>query len=150
LLKVIPNLHQFITRHQKVNGEAVSEESPTPALPTSRLFSACIQLLLAWSSGKLKMDLRAIISVVTPAYSAVVLFFDDLQWADRASMDIIHFLQESQDLSAFLLVGAHRYDDTSEANTPIQHRQANLLVTAHASSISLHNFDLHWLNSILS
>jgi predicted ATPase len=146
LLKFAPNLHQFIARHQKVNEEAVSEEHASE-LHTSRHPRTKTQLAWSCCSEKLKMDFLAIISVVT-TYSAVVLFLDDLQWADRASIDIIQFLQESRHVRGFLLVGAH----TFQANTPpsIRRRLDNLLVTGRTSSISIQNFDVHCFNVILS
>jgi predicted ATPase len=151
LLKVAPNLQQFSARHQQtlLNEETAAAkqlESP-PALPSFPR-PATSSKQLAWSSEKLKMDFRAIISVVT-TYSAVVIFFDDLQWADTTSIDIIQFFQESQHLGRCLLVGAHR-NDISEVHSPL-HQQLGLLVeTVRASSMCLNNFDLHCLNVIVS
>lgn len=46
----------------------------------------------------------------------LVLFLDDLQWADQASLDLIHRLLIDPGLKFFLLIGAYRDDDTTEAS----------------------------------
>ncbi len=44
----------------------------------------------------------------------LVLFLDDLQWADRASIKLLEFLMRDTDLSHLLIVGAYRENELGE------------------------------------
>lgn len=49
----------------------------------------------------------------------LVMFIDDLQWADPATLDILEHLLTVADLDHFLLVGAYRADEV-DAHHPLQ------------------------------
>lgn len=63
--------------------------------------------------------LKRFISVFAGPKHPVVLFLDDLQKADPASLDLIRKLASDDDLAYFLLIGAWREDKT-ETNPPLQ------------------------------
>jgi predicted ATPase/serine phosphatase RsbU (regulator of sigma subunit) len=43
----------------------------------------------------------------------LVMFFDDLQWADAASLRLVQLLMQSKSVSCLLLIGAYRESDVS-------------------------------------
>jgi len=47
----------------------------------------------------------------------LVLFFDDLQWADAASLHLLKVILTDKDLAAFLCIGAYREEEMA-ANSP--------------------------------
>ncbi len=57
-------------------------------------------------------------SVASPT-SPVALFFDDLQWADSASVALLAFLANDPTIQGLLLIGSYR-DNEIEANPPLQ------------------------------
>jgi histidine kinase len=48
--------------------------------------------------------------------SPVVLFLDDLQWADAASLDLVNFLVGSPDIRGLLIIGGCRMDGAGSAH----------------------------------
>ncbi len=57
-----------------------------------------------------RMALRAVIRALASSDSPMVLFLDDLQWADAASIDLIGSLVDAADIAHLLIVGAYRTD----------------------------------------
>ena len=54
-------------------------------------------------------------------YRPVVLFLDDLQWADRASLRLLHYVASSCEDHAMLLVGAYRAEELRGDAGPSEH-----------------------------
>ncbi|MBU1170669.1 MAG: diguanylate cyclase [Proteobacteria bacterium] len=66
------------------------------------------------------------VQAFSTAEQPLVLFLDDLQWADRASMDLIDLLTATESgVSYLLLIGAYRDNALSE-NHPVAHWLDNL------------------------
>lgn len=61
-----------------------------------------------------RMALRALIQALAAPDLPVVLFLDDLHWADSATIDLIGSLVSGEDMSHLLIVGAFRPDAVDE------------------------------------
>jgi PAS domain S-box-containing protein len=53
---------------------------------------------------------RAFVEVFAQPEHPLVLFFDDLQWADEATMDLLEFLVTEANIRSLMLIGAYRSD----------------------------------------
>lgn len=56
--------------------------------------------------------MRKFVKTFSDENHPLVMFLDDLQWSDRASLDLIQSLVLDKDLSHFLLIGAYRDNET--------------------------------------
>ncbi|UCI10704.1 PAS domain S-box protein [Mesorhizobium sp. B1-1-8] len=66
---------------------------------------------------------RRLLAVFARAEHPLVLFFDDLQWLDAATLDLLEDLCTHRDLSYLLLIGAYR-DNEVTASHPLIRRLA--------------------------
>ncbi|OAS88584.1 ATP-binding sensor histidine kinase [Metabacillus litoralis] len=58
---------------------------------------------------------QKLVRVFTQKNHSLILFLDDLQWADSASLELIEYLISNQDTHYFLMIGAYRENEiTSE------------------------------------
>lgn len=53
------------------------------------------------------------ISIISRKEHPLVIFFDDLQWADVASMNLVKTILTDKDLQAFLFIGAYRSNEVT-------------------------------------
>jgi histidine kinase len=53
------------------------------------------------------------ISCISQKAHPLVIFFDDLQWADGASMNLLKIIAADKDLQAFLFIGAYRDNEVA-------------------------------------
>ncbi|MGE5660201.1 MAG: ATP-binding protein, partial [Actinomycetota bacterium] len=63
---------------------------------------------------------KAFINVFTQAAHPLVIFLDDLQWADSSSLKLIHLLMTDPDSEYLLMIGAYRDNEVSPAHPLIQ------------------------------
>jgi predicted ATPase/serine phosphatase RsbU (regulator of sigma subunit)/tRNA A-37 threonylcarbamoyl transferase component Bud32 len=64
--------------------------------------------------------LQKFINIFTQPEHLLVIFLDDLQWADRASLELIQLLMTVADNKYLFLIGAYRDNEVSEAHPLIQ------------------------------
>ncbi|MCA9658051.1 MAG: AAA family ATPase [Myxococcales bacterium] len=63
------------------------------------------------AQNRFNLSFQAFIQVFTSAKHPLVVFLDDLQWADRASLDLLEVLLSSSHTGHLLIVGAHRSNE---------------------------------------
>ena len=68
------------------------------------------------SKNRFLIALRNFIRTLANGNYPIVLFLDDLQWADTASLDLINSLAEDDQLKSFMLIGAYRDNEISSAH----------------------------------
>ncbi|KAL9182970.1 hypothetical protein ACHAXT_004249 [Thalassiosira profunda] len=67
--------------------------------------------------NRLQYAIRRLMKIVcTNLEGGVVLFIDDLQWADASSLDLLQSLMQDKEIPSFLIVGAYRDDEVSESH----------------------------------
>lgn len=75
-----------------------------------------IELPPAESENRFKIILKKFISVFAQPDRPLIIFLDDLQWADRASLQFIQQLMTVFNNQSLLLIGAYRNNEVSEAH----------------------------------
>ncbi|AUX39127.1 protein kinase [Sorangium cellulosum] len=66
--------------------------------------------------NRFNLTFRSFIGAITLKTRALVLFLDDLQWADTGSLNLISVLMEDPDIRHFLLIGAYRDNEVDDAH----------------------------------
>ena len=64
--------------------------------------------------ARLQYAIRRLLKIVCTQLKGVVLFIDDLQWADTATLDLLKSISLDGDIQSLLLVGAYREDEVPE------------------------------------
>src|ERR1700692_3071383 len=82
----------------------IGPQAPVPALPPAETQNRC------------RMVFRQFIAVFTSKAHPLVLFLDDLQWIDAASLTLIEHLLTHPDTRYLLLIGAYRDNEVSAAH----------------------------------
>ena len=93
IIDVIPELEKIIGQQQPV-----AELSGTAA------------------QNRFNLLFQKLIQVFTTKEHPLVIFLDDLQWADSASLNLIKFLMSGSDSSYLLLIGAYRNNEVDPAH----------------------------------
>jgi PAS domain S-box-containing protein len=75
------------------------------------------------AKAKFQLTLRRFISVFARPEHPLVLFLDDLQWLDAATLDLIEDMLTQADVGYLMLIGAYRYNEV-DATHPIAGRLA--------------------------
>ncbi len=65
---------------------------------------------------RLHATLGRLFAAIAPAECPLVLFFDDLQWADPASLNVLGALLTQRDVGHLLVVGAYRDNEVSPSH----------------------------------
>ncbi|MBU7586941.1 MAG: AAA family ATPase [Nostoc sp. TH1S01] len=106
------------------------------------------QLGLKEAKNRFHQVFQAFIQVFTQSEHPLVIFLDDLQWADSASLDFIQVLMTNSDTQYLLLIGAYRdnevtsthpllktLEDISQAKTIINNIVLSPLAVNHVQQI---------------
>ncbi|MFH5254079.1 AAA family ATPase [Burkholderia semiarida] len=81
--------------------------------------------------------LRDLVQVFAELSPPLVLFIDDLQWADAATLDLIEHIAHHSDMRHLLLIGAYRHNAV-DADHPLTRK----ISAAKAAGIAVHEIDL--------
>lgn len=84
----------------------MGEQPPVPELPPQE------------AQGRFRVVFRRFIGVFARPEHPLALFFDDMQWLDAATLDLLEDLLTSNELQHLLLIGAYR-DNEVDANHPL-------------------------------
>lgn len=98
---------------------------------------APIDLAPVEAQNRFQMVFRQFLSVCATAKHPLILFLDDLQWADAASMQLLQYVMSSAPHMHFLLIGAYRDNEVGPAH-PLQ----NMLAVIRKSGTNLTNLVL--------
>jgi predicted ATPase/GAF domain-containing protein/tRNA A-37 threonylcarbamoyl transferase component Bud32 len=90
IIEIIPEIH-FI----------LGEQPDVPQLPPAE------------SQNRFNLVFQNFIKVFTKPEHPLVIFLDDLQWVDSASLKLMQLLMESADIHALFLIGAYRDDEVN-------------------------------------
>jgi predicted ATPase len=57
---------------------------------------------------------RRLLKIICSSLKGVVLFIDDLQWSDTATLDLLKSIVLDGEIPSLLIVGAYREDEVPE------------------------------------
>lgn len=97
------------------SGAVISELIPELGLLIGSQPS-CEALHAKESQNRLMMAFVNFIRVLARRNSPLVIFLDDLQWADMASLKLLEYLYNCADLNYFLIIGAYRDNEINDNN----------------------------------
>jgi len=95
----IPNLQKWLAEEKDNHTEGI------PLLPSKKK--------AAISSIRLKFLFCKIIGAIACKAHPVILFLDDLQWADEMTLDIIRMMMIDPDIHHFLFLGSYRENEVN-------------------------------------
>lgn len=98
---------------------------------------APIELAPIEAQNRFQMVFRQFITVCATAKHPLILFLDDLQWADAATMQLLQFILTNSTLQYFLLIGAYRDNEVNAA-----HPLMSTLMTIRKSGTKISNIVL--------
>jgi predicted ATPase len=111
--KLFPGVHRLI-------GEKEDDETSSTAHNVPHRLNSNETL------NRLKFALLSFLRTVSTSSYPVILFLDDLQWADEASLDLIRSIVSDTKLRHLLLVGAIREEEVDEESHPLAITMRNL------------------------
>jgi predicted ATPase len=111
--KLVPRVHRLI-------GEKKDDETSSTAHNVPRRLNGTETL------NRLTFALLSFLRTVSTSSYPIILFLDDLQWADEASLDLIRSIVSDTKLRHLLLVGAIREEEVDEVSHPLAIMMKNL------------------------
>ena len=102
----------------------IGEQPPVPELPPQD------------AQGRFQLVFRRFINVFTREHP-LALFFDDLQWLDAATLDLMEDLLTEPDVHHLMLIGAYRDNEVNPAHPLMRKLEAIRQVGAKAQDIVL-------------
>lgn len=110
----IPKLEETFTGPNRTNQEDLGGEEASLAISAHTIPPRMMNAIgVAETLVQLKWGLRLTLAAICQIHP-LVLILDDLQWADRPSLDIVASIATYNELSNFFLVGAYRDNEVSE------------------------------------
>jgi PAS domain S-box-containing protein len=85
----------------------IGKQPPVPALPASE------------ASHRFHLAFRSFLGVFATRERPLILFLDDMQWADFATLELMQHIVTHPDLRSLLVIGAYR-DDEVDASHPLE------------------------------
>jgi predicted ATPase/DNA-binding CsgD family transcriptional regulator len=92
------------------------------------------------AQNRFLMVFRDFVRVFARKDHPLVLFLDDMQWADLASLGLLQYLSRDYGLLGFLFIGAYRSNETNEA-----HPLVDMLENMRKGEIPVQNIELSCL-----
>ncbi|MGB3405687.1 MAG: AAA family ATPase, partial [Microcoleaceae cyanobacterium] len=100
------------------------------------------------AQNRFNLLFQKFIQVFATAYHPLVIFLDDLQWADSASLNLIKLLMSEANQGYLLLIGAYRDNEVNLANPlmlTLNEIQKNQIIINTITLTPLHQHDLNQL-----
>eukprot|EP00957_Ditylum_brightwellii_P206388 15348187-Ditylum_brightwellii.AAC.1 len=93
---------------------------------------------------------QAFVRAVSGLGIPMVLFLDDLQWVDTASLDLMQALIADSESTSILFIESYRQNEVSIDNCPFSTHLEDLKATAKVTEIQITNLQKKDLNELLS
>lgn len=116
----------------------IGSQSPVPQLPPTE------------SQNRFNLVFKQFIHTFTHKEQPLVLFLDDLQWADSASLKIIQLIITDPDSSYLLMIGAYRDNEVSPVHPLMLTLDSIKKAGASVNQIVLQPIDLENLNRLVA
>jgi histidine kinase len=132
-----------------INGQIIIDMIPGVELIVGKQ-PAVLELPPVESQNRFHLVFKDFINVFTQPAHPLVIFLDDLQWIDSASVKLIQMLMTAPDSQYLLLIGAYRSNEVS-ATHPLMLALEELNSTdTIINHISLSSLDLTHINQLIA
>ena len=88
------------------------DDMPCSTASSSRRNSASV--IGTEAVSRTQYAVRRLLKIICSHLKGVILFIDDLQWSDKATLDILNSIVLDKDIASLLIVGAYREDEVNE------------------------------------
>lgn len=103
LLEAIPNLRKLLAQENDTPSNAVSRQGASRSGRSA----------LLGSSHRLPFLFCKLIGAIACKAHPLILFLDDLQWADDMTLDVVRMIMTDPDVHHFLFVGTYRDNEVN-------------------------------------
>lgn len=103
LLEAIPNLRKLLAQENDTPSNAVSRQGAGKSGRSA----------LLGSSHRLPFLFCKLIGAIACKAHPLILFLDDLQWADDMTLDVVRMIMTDPDVHHFLFVGTYRDNEVN-------------------------------------
>ncbi|CAJ1953895.1 unnamed protein product [Cylindrotheca closterium] len=111
----------------------------------------------AFESGtdQLRYAFRVLARVFGAVFSPLVIFFDDLQWADMSSLQVLDYLiSDTQNPNAMMIIGSYRSEEVNENsllfNKIVAFREKATKFHFHVTEMEIKAFDAATVEKIIA
>ncbi|HTU48417.1 MAG TPA: AAA family ATPase [Bryobacteraceae bacterium] len=121
--------------------EILTEQAPTwlvqfPELLNRALRDTLLPEIIGTTRERMLREIRHVLRAIT-ADNPLMLIFEDVQWADPATVDLISALARDREPAKFLFIGTYRTTDVASIQQPLQWVKQELLVHHLCHEIAL-------------
>jgi predicted ATPase/signal transduction histidine kinase len=116
----------------------VGEQPPVPQLGSSE------------SQNRFNLVFQKLLDVFTQKEHPLVIFLDDLQWADSASLKLIELLMTDSDRQSLLMIGAYRDNEVSPTHPLMQTLEHIHTSGARVNTIALQPLAIDHVNQLIA
>ncbi|HEY9670060.1 MAG TPA: AAA family ATPase [Waterburya sp.] len=102
------------------------------------------------SQNRFNLLFQNFIGVFTNKEHPLVIFLDDLQWADSASLKLIQLLMTDPGSQYLLMIGAYRDNEVSPTHPLMQTLEQIQQTDARVSTITLHPLRINHVNQLIA
>jgi predicted ATPase len=96
---------------------------------------------------------RVLIRVVAKNFAPLVILLDDIQWADAATLDLLHVLIADRDNPSLMMIGIYRSNEVDEAHPlfPLIHemRRTSEQDDFNVTEIEIGNLNVSQVNDVI-
>ncbi|GAB4182454.1 MAG: hypothetical protein Fur006_18310 [Coleofasciculaceae cyanobacterium] len=131
------------------NGQVIIEVIPEVGLIVGEQPSVP-QLGSTESQNRFNLVFQNFIGVFTDKQHPLVIFLDDLQWADSASLKLIQLLMTDPDSQYLLMIGAYRDNEVSPTHPLMQTLEQIQQTGARVSTITLQPLSIDCVNQLIA
>ena len=163
LIQFIPALAPVLQIEEPLDNKDFKEQNYNSTAPTTATSKEVPQIetrevdVDTAEMGTIIMSLvRSLLKGICRPTRPVLLFLDDLQWADSASQQLLHGILSDDDICNFVFVGAITTAGGEQDTATTSQRQSTTVtnmfpanIVSSVVDITLHNLDLGQLNQIL-
>jgi predicted ATPase len=102
------------------------------------------------SQNRFNLVFQKFLGVFTKKEHPLVIFLDDLQWADSGSLKLLELLMTDTDSQYLLLMGAYRDNEVSATHPLIQTLEQIQKMGARVNTITLRTLDINCVNQLIA
>lgn len=113
----------------------IGEQPSVPSLPPLE------------AQNRFNLVFQQFLSVFTTAEHPLVLFLDDLHWADSASLKLLHYILTASESQYLLLIGAYRENEVETDRRGNEHPLLQTIEAIAASGVRVTPLELQPLNT---